>query len=330
MKIGVDAGCLAIKNQNQKTGVYQMAFNLLTNLAKIDEKNQYELYSFAPIELPASLRKSQMKNVVLRPARGWRWLALPQYLRRHPPDVFLGLSQALPVSCPCPAVIIVHDLAFERWPEFYSHAERLKRVTRSAVKKAAKIITVSQATKKDLIRLYGLPAAKIKVAHEGCNRKIFKPRPGPKKPYFLFVGADKPIKNIVGLKKAFAKTGLDYRLILVGSNSFVSQAKLVRLYQQATALASPAFYEGFGLPLVEAMACGCPVIAGQGGSQPEVVGQAGILVAPENYQALARAMIRVAQNKQQREKMIRKGLKQAQKFSWSEFARNVLQTINES
>lgn len=320
MKIGIDAGCLATK----KGGVYQMALNLFENLQLIDQKNQYKFYSWDSI------------------SRGWRYWGLPARLWRDRPDVFLGPAQALPVWCPCPTVVIIHDLGFKHWPQFYPQ-RRLQTLTRLAVKKATCLVAVSQTTKNDLIKFYNAPAAKIKVGWEGCNRKIFKPKPGRKKNYFLFVGAPKPSKNIAGLLKGFrhfCQQKAGYELWLVGGNfrslinhqpqvkslGFASQKKLIKLYQEAAGLVSPAFWEGFGLPLVEAMACGCPVLAGNQGSQPEIVGQAGILVDPRNSQEIGRAMIQLISQQQQ---LIKAGLKRAKLFSWQKFAQVVLEAINE-
>ena len=340
MLIGVDAGCLGIKDKRLQLGVYQMAFNLFRQLARIDNKNRYHLYSFLPIKKEILCQfGSKMKNVVVKPSFGWNHLALPMRIVLEKPDVFLGLSQSLPFFCPCPKVVVVHDLAFEYLP-------KLKKITSFAVQKADKIIAVSKSTKNDLEEIYKMQPEKIKVAYEGYDKNIFKYVRCKKENYFLYVGAFKKIKNIPGLIQGFKyflkKSGLNFQLFLVGSDfrklklekrikikGFVSREKLPELYQKAFAFVSPSFYEGFGLPLLEAAACGCPVIAGKNGAAKEIIGKTGILVEPKDSKAIGEAMLQVVKDKILRQKMIREDLKQAKLFSWEKFARNVLKVINQ-
>ena len=117
MKIGIDAGCLVIKNENQKTGLYRLAVNFLTALSKLDQENQYLLFSFAPIEKGLLRRLGpNFKNVVAWPSLGWLYFALPFFLLISKVDVFLSLSQSLPFFCFCSKVVVFHDLAFEKSP----------------------------------------------------------------------------------------------------------------------------------------------------------------------------------------------------------------------
>ena len=362
IKIGVEAGCLGVKDERLKVGVYRVTFNLvkelgiLGRLGRLGRNWQILLYSFLPIG-KAVMREfgPGVRNVVVGPSFGWNFLWLPWQILKDGLDIFIGPSQSLPTFCPFPAVVIVHDLAFERYPQFYKDFRRLRKNTLRAAKRAKKIIAVSEATKKDLIDFYGVSPKKIVVAREGCE-PIFKP-PARKigKPYFLFVGALKPIKNIPRILEAYAlflkKTGKEIPFLFAGGDfwldkeieptikrfglekrvkflGFVSQQRLVRLYQGALAFVSPALWEGFGLTLVEAMACGCPVIAGKSGAQPEVVGRAGILVDPENVLEIAGAMEKLAEDESLREKLSEAGLKQAKNFSWEKFAKELFDIIN--
>jgi len=361
MRIGVDAGCLGIKDERLKVGVYQVAFNLvkelgrLGNLGRLGKNWEILLYSFRPIS-PAVIRQlgPKMTNVVVRPAAGWNYLGLPLKLLKDKPDVFVGPSQNLPFFCPPPAVVIVHDLAFERYPQFYKDFWRLRKNTLRAVKKAKKIIAVSGATKKDLIDFYRVSPGKIVVAYEGCEA-IFKPSARKKgKQYFLFVGALKPIKNIPRILEAYdlflKKTGKDIPFLFAGGDlwldkeieptlarlrlknkvkflGYVPPKKLVELYSGALVFVSPSLWEGFGLTLLEAMACSCPVIAGTSGSQPEVVGRAGILVDPESTLEIAKAMIRLAKDSALRRRLSAAGLGRAKNFSWETFTQAFLKHI---
>lgn len=364
MKIGVDAACLGIKDDRLKVGVYWVALNLLQQLGRIDRKNDYLLYSFFPIK--PKIRQSfgkRMKNVVAGPAFGWRYLALPLALKRHKTDLFLGLSQALPAFGKVPAITMVHDLGFEHFPEGYQNLSQIQGVTRQAVKKAQKIIAVSSFTKNNLKKFYSLSDKKIKVIYEGVE-PIFKPQSAIKvkqvrekynlsADYFLFVGSLKKSKNLPRLLTAFAQffkaTQADYQLALAGSNywpderiaevmaqyglekkvkilGFVSEADLPALYSGAIAFVSPSLYEGFGLTLLEAMACGCPVVAGNQGAEEEVVGKAGILVDPKNTTAISQALTKMTSPKL-RKKLSQLGLNQAKKFTWTKTAQQTLGLI---
>lgn len=160
MKIGVDAGALK-ETGRQRTGVNRLTVNLLLQLKKIDKKNQYLIFD--------------------NPRPGWRYFWLPLLVFLNKVDVFLGLNQALPVFLPCQSVVLVYDLAFEYFPEcFPDRGRRLKRITRQAVKRATKIIAISQSTKKDLIKLYGVPKNKIKVVCAGIPFPRCKPISPPR------------------------------------------------------------------------------------------------------------------------------------------------------
>lgn len=353
MKIGVDAACLAVTDKRLQVGVYRVVFNLLKHLGKLDSRNQYFLYSFSPVSLNVFHQFGKnMTNMIIRPAFGWNHLALPLKLLSQKPDLFLGLNQALPSFISCPTILFIYDLAFEYFPQFYPDSlVRLRSQTRRAAPKANLIMTTSTAGKNDLIRLYRIPAAKIKIAYPGYDSTIFKPARLPKKPYFLFVGALKRIKNLPGLLEGFKyfldRSSRQFKLVLVGGDLWpdpeiqptierlnlqdrveilghVPTQKLARLYQQATALVSPSFYEGFGLTFLEAMACGCPVIGGRAGSIPEVVGQAGLLVDPNNPTQLGQILLKLSADSAFCARLSRAGLARARHFSWPRFAKEVM------
>lgn len=358
-KIGIDAGCLGIKDERLKVGVYQVAFNLVKELGRLAEpKKEGEtlLYSFLPIETKVVKEFGpQVKNVVVKPTVGWNWFALPLRILKDKPDVFLGLSQSLPRFCFCPAVVFVYDIAFEHYPSDYADYQRLHKNTQRALKMANLIITLSLSTKKDLEKFFGIPGEKIKVVYGGVD-SFFKPKKKLKKSdYFLFVGALKPIKNIPRILEAYAeflkRNKSDIRFVFAGGDlwldkkikptveklglkekvdflGYVPRKKLIDLYSGAVAFVSPSLYEGFGLTLLEAQACGCPVIAGNTGSQPEVVGEAGILVDPKKPEEIAKAMEKIVKDKSLRKRLIKKGFEQVKNFSWKKFGEEVWQTIN--
>lgn len=362
MLIGVDAGCLGIKDKRLKVGVYQVAKNLLESLGKSDKKNRYLLYSFYPIE--KAVMKSfgpSMKNVVVTPVRGWMKIWLPMRVRKDMPDVFLALSQAVPSYMPFrkkPYTIgFVYDLAFEKFPKMYpSSLSKLKRETLNAAESSDIILTISENSKKDLIKFYRTKSKKIQVSYPGVSKKFksIGKKYKSKKPYFLFVGALKMTKNVPGILRAFfyflEKAHLDFELYVVGVDKwfdneikhvsrydkgnnikflgFVKEDKLASLYRGSTAFVSPSFYEGFGLPILEAMKSGVPVIGGKTGSTPEVLGNAGILVNPKDYKEIGEAMRDIVKNPRKRKSMIARGLKRTSKFAMDKFCEDVLNLIN--
>ena len=361
MNIGVDAGCLGIEDKRLKVGVYQLALNLFCQLGKIDKKNNYRLYTFNPI-LPRVMKKfgSRMENIVLWPVKGWMYLRLPIEFLSRKPDVFLALGQAMPSFHPFRTIGLVYDLAFEFFPDCYPKSlKKLRRNTKYLVKNADHLVTISKSSKKDLVQVYDVPNKKISVIYPGVS-SIFKPK-GEKqlfgKPYFLFVGALKRTKNIPFVLRSFArflkKSKQGFYLVIVGGNlwldpeiaktierfslskqvlmpGFIKEKDLPKFYRGATAFVSPSLYEGFGMTLLEAMACGCPVVTSKKGATVEVVGEAGILVDPTGEKELVEAMEKINNNEKLREAIIKRGLKQSEKFSWKKFAQGVLEVINEN
>lgn len=360
MKIGVDAGCLGIKDERLKLGVYQFTFQMLRELGKIDRYNQYLLYSFYPIDQKIMDQlSSKMSNTVVRPAKGWNYLALPIRLLKDKIDFFIGPSQSLPAFLNCPSIVIVHDLIFERFPKFYPESfAQLRRITKLSVKKATKIIAVSQATKKDLMDIYQLRKEKIMVEYYGCD-PTYKPHSVAKVkiPYFLFVGAFKKTKNIPRILEAYSqfirKSKVKVDFVFVGSDrwldnkisqtinkldlknkvkflGFVPLNKMPSLYSGALAFVSPSLYEGFGLTNMEAMSCGCPVIAGNTGATPEILGNAGLLVNPESVPEISSAMLKIASSTAFRQKLSRAGLSRSRQFSWTKFSNEVMKILTAS
>lgn len=358
MLIGVDCGCLGVKDERLKVGVYAVAKNLLENLGKIDKRNNYLLYSFYPIE--KSLMKKfgpRMKNVIVNPTKFWMKIWLPYRITKDKPDVFLGLSQAVPSYFPFTArpytISFFYDLGFEKFPQMYpGFLSKLKRNSLYAGKNSHAILSISKSTKKDIINLYHIKPSKIKVSYPSVGKEFSRSgkKYKSKKPYFLFVGAMKQTKNIPTLIKAFnyflEKSGLKFDLYIVGGDKWFDkgiekknknikflgfikdETRLASLYRGAQAFVSPSFYEGFGLIFLEAMKSGCPVITSNVGSTAEVVGEAAILLNPKNYKQIGEAMIEVYKDKRKRKLMREKGLKKSREFSWEKFTSDVLSLIS--
>jgi len=231
------------------------------------------------------------------------------------------------------------------------------------IRKAMRIIAVSQSTKDDLMEHLGIADERISVVYEGIDHSLFQPVSQRiyKYPYILFVGSEQPRKNLTTLLKAFSQLksepifkklklvkvgkaggqGADFRnqtMDVVESlhlsndvifTDFVPETDLPAYYSGAEVFVLPSLYEGFGFPVVEAMACGCPVITSNTSSLPEVVGKAGIMVDPHDADSLAQAMRHVLTDSKLSNNMIGRGLKQSKKFTWEKAAKQTLDIYSE-
>ena len=289
-----------------------------------------------PVELPAH---SQVVRMAVH---------MPRLLRRLRPAL-AHFQHSLPLACPCPAVVTVHDLSFERDSSMMGLRDRLifKTVVPRSARRAARVLAVSELTKRDLIELYDIPAEKIVVTPNGVDPAFTPEGSSPNgEPYALFVGALQPRKDARAAIEALALLGDGApRLVVVGKDhggridaeraveqnglagrvefrGHVPQEELASLYRGAACLVFPSRYEGFGLPVVEAMASGTPVVATTAGALPEVAGGAAILVEERNPVALAGGIERAIAD---RERLVAAGLERARQFTWAETARRTLE-----
>ncbi len=365
MKIGFEAERANVANP---TGVERYALEVILNLAKIDQKNEYVLYFRTE---PRKEFKNLPKNFQLRVIpfpKFWTQTRLTWELFWHPVDVFFMPIQALPFIHPKNSVITVHDIAYEFFPKAFSGfmGFYLKLTTRWGVRRAKKIVTVSETTKNDVVRVYHTDPKKIKAIHLGLNPYIASTNYEQTqsvldkylltyKKYILFVGTLQPRKNIINLIDAYLKirheNRIEEKLVIAGGRGwlwepivekinankdngvtyleYVPQDDLPKLYSGATLLALPSIYEGFGLPPLEAMACATPVVVSNISSLPEVVGDAGVLVDPNSVNSIAGGLLKVLANRHLQADMATKGLARAKQFNWETTAREIL-TLFES
>jgi glycosyltransferase involved in cell wall biosynthesis len=293
-------------------------------------------------------------------ARLWHRLRLPVPVEAWTGrlDLFHATDFALPPTLPrTRTVLTVFDLAFERYPDETMPGMRsyLGRVVPRSVRRADRVIAISEATRADLTELYGTPAAKVEVVPLGVDAR-FNPRRAPDEeaavrrkyglpagPLVLTVGTLQPRKNHRRLVQAFAQVRGRATLVIAGGvgwayegvyeaarqaglaervafTGFVDDADLPALYRAATVFAYPALYEGFGLPALEAMASGVPVMASNTSSLPEVVGEVGLLVDPLDVAGMAAALERLLGDEGLRADLREKGIARAAAFTWARAA----------
>ena len=279
-----------------------------------------------------------------------------RWFRRLGLDIFHGLgNMALPLKS-IPTVVTIHHVASisdraTAWEKFY-----LGPLTDRSALKADRVITDSEFSRREAIRHWNLDPARVVTVGAGRPLPNFRPREGPRPqaqlPYILHVGGINEHKNIPTLIRAFhlwiARDSQRLeRLLLVGRPgrdservaglirelglsgrvelfSACSDSELLRLYQNAAMVVVPSFIEGFGFPVLEAMACGVPVLASTAGSLPEVAGSAAVLFDPLDVEGLSRAMEKVGTDPALAEDLRQRGLKQTEKFSWTEVARRTV------
>ncbi|MBI4673041.1 MAG: glycosyltransferase family 4 protein [Chloroflexi bacterium] len=289
---------------------------------------------------------------------------LPRRAARDALDV-LHISYNAPLRLPaaCALVVTIHDISFEHFPHFFSrrlHAFLKTSVPRSA-RAAQQIITDTESTKQDLIQTYRLPLEKITVTHyaagaqfrripEGAALARVRAKYNTGEKFVLAVGNLQPRKNLERLMRAFAEAKRDadlpHKLVIVGQRlwraapifetareltdaviltGYVAAEDLPLLYNAADIFAYPSLYEGFGLPVVEAMACGAPVLTSNVSCLPEIAGNAAHFIDPYDQTAIARALRRLATDDAYRSELATRGLTRARLFSWERTAQQTLQ-----
>jgi len=358
MVIGVDAGAICETDDRLKVGVYRVTHELLNHLAVLDTVNSYRLYSFAPIPRDIMVKfGNRMVNVALTPSVGYMRVRLPLHLRLHPNDLFLGVSQAVPIGVKH-AIGFVYDLGFLVAPQEYGDsADRLKKQTEDTIYRSSHIITISETVKKDIISTYHIDASRISVCLPGIADMFLSPgeESHHPHPYFLSVGLLKPSKHLPTAIRAFAeflvRVKKPYDFVIIGGDTgldpdikktihelhlekrvhlmgYLSDTEVGRWYRGAEALVALSTHEGFCLPAAESMACGTPVIYADRGALPEIVDDAGIAVTTTNPETIIDAFERMTQPAMRKEKQ-KIAYIQAKKYRWETFAESVLQAIND-
>ncbi|MGB5052738.1 MAG: glycosyltransferase family 1 protein [Caldilineaceae bacterium] len=323
--------------------------------------------------LPASLAGAQTVTTERGPY-GWRLGALasqlvgfPRLEKALPRGNLFHASEHLLPGLARPAVLTVHDLIFEAFPQHHTRANRtfLRVAMPLFVRAADAIIAVSQQTRRDLVSRYGTPESKIRVVYEGIDSRFAPIGPpevarvrqkySPERPYLLMVGTLEPRKNHSTAMRALARVkerGYAHRLLISGGQGWlfepvrqlveglgltgdvsfagrVPDAELPALYAGADALLLPSLYEGFGFPVLEAMACRTPVVCADSSSLPEVAGDAALLVPAMDDEALAGAVERILAEPGLADELRRRGVRQAARFRWEQCAAETVAVYRE-
>lgn len=341
----------------QPTGLAVYALNIVPHLAipgmtvLAAEHHRARFGDRAFFSVPSDMTPEQGKQGHLRRLL-WTQFRLPQiYRQQRSPLLFSPIPEA-PLGMGCRFVTVVHDLIPLRFPNWKSPLTHYFRYWVPLVlQQAEHIICNSESTARDVCQHYGISASKVTAIPLGYDANHFRPvslnSEAAHLPYFLYVGRHDPYKNLHRLIDAFAAIAphTDASLYIGGSADprftpdlathaqekgvanrvkfldYVCYADLPMLYSNAIALVFPSLWEGFGFPVLEAMACGTPVIASNQSSLPEVAGEAAILIDPNRVEPMADAMRQVVEDSQLRSQLRQRGLAQAQTFSWQKAGR---------
>jgi len=365
MRIGIDARLVYYS----QAGIGQYILNLTRWLAQIDGANEYVLLQSRKDNSTIIEQANFRRVSLWTPSHHrFEQHALPAEIARLGLDLLHSPDFIPPFRANCRTVITVHDLAFLLYPQFLTReSARYYGQVDQAVRRADQIVADSESTRQDVLRLLGVPPDKVSVVYLAAN-PLYRPislaqarawveeKFGLAGEFILSVGTIEPRKNLPTLLRAYRQLldayKLDVTLALVGGEGWlyaevptlvkklrltdrarflgrVSDEDLLHLYNAAGVLAHPALYEGFGLPPLEAMSCGTPVVVSNASSLPEVVGDAGLLVEPENVAAWSAALWRVCTDDDLRDELSQKALARSRRFSWERTARQTLRVYEQ-
>lgn len=365
MTIAFDASLATIE---KKTGTEYYTAQLLITLAKLDHKNQYILYSDrSPKGELSKLPKNYSWKIIPFPHRLWHQTHLTWEALLHPANVFFEPAHTTPLFMPrrTKLITVIHDLSFVHFPYLYRpiasqyHYFCLKR----ALKITDKIITPSQYTKNDLINYYHIQQNKITIIPHGYGQELYYPKQAKildkqSRPYIFYIGRIEEKKNILGMLEAYEllrrEQKITHRFLLAGRPGYgyekikkkisslpssirsdvvelgyVAESELTELMRNADIFLFTTFFEGFGIPIIEAMASRVPVITSNITSMPEVAGKAALCVDPHNPSEISAALSKIINDRQLRQKLVSKGLTRAAFFSWNNAAKKTLEIIKE-
>lgn len=358
--------------KNRLEGIGWFTFETIRRIVQNHPEHQFIFLFDRPFDAEFVFADNVTPVVVWPPARHpllwylWFEWRIPAILKKYRADLFVSTDGYLSLRTKIPQVLVMHDINFVHRPKDlpWLTAKYYNYFFPKFARKANRLATVSEFSRNDIASSFGIDPARIDVVYNGCNT-IYSPlsqeeieavrrKYSSGEPYFLYVGALHPRKNIVGLLTAFEQyktaTGGSEKLLIVGGQMFKTKtiseklshmnskadvvftgriltSELKQVLGGALALTFVPFFEGFGIPVIEAMAAGIPVICSNTTSLPEVGGNAVLYVHPENTEAISEAMQRISNDKELRITLVEKGHLQRRKFNWDGSAAKLWETI---
>ena len=355
-KIGINAHLLSGKPGYRQAGIHTYIRQVLNHLPVDEQiaytvfgQQGADAYLNAQFQLKMS--RWPTDKPITRIA--WEQSVWPLAAMQVQADLLHSMAFVTPLLNRKPTIVTVYDLSFEHYPERYTRFKRtyLQTQTRRSVRQASHVVTIAEDGKRDVVKMYGVSPEKVDVVTPGVDFDVFRPIPTPQltqfkqkhqltKRFILHVGTLQPRKNLPTLIDAYAALNdPDVELIFVGGKGwlyddifakveqlglterirftgFVPDDQLPLWYNAASVLVMPSVYEGFGIPIADAMACGTPVIASNASSLPEVVGDAGLLFYPQDVAALTECIHKILNDVALAHVLSERGLQQAKRFSW--------------
>ena len=376
MRIALNAQLLSTAPTYRSAGISRVIYELLAHLrAASGPDERYTVYAPRSAENRRFLRSAGLDARLTAlptdrpPVRiAWEQGVLPLELAGSGADLLHALGFVAPFAWRGPTVVTVYDLSFLRFPELFNLGNRLylRGLTPPSLRRADRVITISEHTKRDVVELCGVPPERVTPILLAADPRFrpcapdevaaFKARRGLPDRFILYMGTLEPRKDVGTLVRAYAelrRSGVtDCDLVLAGGRGwryepvlalieelglanyvhfpgFVPDAEQALWYSSAVIFAYPSLYEGFGLPLLESMACGTPVVASRSSSLPEVVGEAGVLVSPSDPHELSVALSELLASDERRARLCEAGLARARAFSWRRMAVETVQVYRE-
>lgn len=355
MTIGIDTSRVT---KPQLTGTEHYSIEIIKQIANLDKTDDFLLYAQRDPKPRLGDLSRNFRTKIMPFPKFWSQIRLSVEMLFNKPDVLFVPSHLVPLIHPKNTVVTLHDLGFKHFPELYSPKELVYHnwgMNFSAVH-SKRIIAPSEFTKKDLIQNYGLDPEKITVIWHGFNKELFKPSDALKKSYIFFIGRIEEKKNIIGMINAYEilrkERGISHKLILAGKPGFgyeniqkkieelpqeiqkdiiqlgyINEKEYVKYLQEADVFLFTTFFEGFGMPIVEAFACGTPVVTSNITSMPEIASNAAMLVDPRNPLKIAAALSKVIHSPGLKKSLILKGRVRSKIFSWETAAKKTLEVI---
>ncbi|KKQ85689.1 MAG: Group 1 glycosyl transferase [Candidatus Woesebacteria bacterium GW2011_GWB1_38_8] len=368
-KVGVHQYAFELLWTLYRYGINNKKASLLQDIKNSDHKFIIYLKNHVSMDLPP--QNSFWEYRIIPGSKVWVLAKLmPALLKEKNIDVFFTPTHYLPLFAKKPMVCTIHDLGYLKFSEQFKKYDfwQLKYWSAISIIVSKYIICPSDSTRSDIVRRYPFAAKKVRVVQHGYDKSKFNQNISQnlvrqvtekyriKKNYLLFLSTLKPSKNVEGLIDAFVKIKnvSNHQLVIAGKKGwlydkiflrakdlkvendiiftdYVSEKEKRGLLKGATAYVLPSFWEGFGMDVLDALACGTPVVVSKAGSLPEVAGDAGIYIDPYNIDSLAQGMEKVLKmSEDERSEIIKKGLNQAQKFSWEKSARETLKVLEEA